>query len=115
MNTPSTRTIWLATAALFGLAALVSLVSGSVFLAIVLVLITIGAVVASRRAPADDGGRIAKGGDDADSEDDTQDDRDDEDHAGDEPRKDDKRLWSDDREDDGEDPPEPGRRHEDDA
>lgn len=53
----STRTIWLAAAAVFAVAFLVGLFKGSIVLAILLLLLAGGCVYASRRAPRDDGGR----------------------------------------------------------
>ena len=57
MNDPvpmSTRTIWLAAAVVFGLAFLVSVFKGSIFLAIILLLLAGGCVFQSRRAPRND-------------------------------------------------------------
>lgn len=108
----STRTIWLVAAGVFALAALVSLFKGSVIFALLLVLITAGCVVMSRRAPEDDGGS----GLGATTEEDAEDDEGDEpasnadQRQGDAPRQGTKRLWSEDRPaadeaDDADDPP----------
>jgi len=107
MNDPvpmSTRTIWLAAAGLFGLAFLVGLFKGSIFLAIVLLLIAGACVYQSRRAPRDDGANQKDKDEDEDAEQDEGDDdespdrdepADDEDEDEDDdgrPRA--KRLWS---------------------
>jgi hypothetical protein len=82
---PSTHTIWLITAGLLGLGVLISLFSGSVIVAILLVLLTAGCVVASRRAPKDDGraatdAESTDGDEEADPE---EDDPEDDERAGD--------------------------------
>ena len=70
----STRTIWLAAAGLFGLAFLVGLFKGSIFLAIVLLLIAGACVYQSRRAPRDDGANQKDKDEDDDAEEDEADD-----------------------------------------
>lgn len=61
-----TRTIWMAAAIVFAVGVLASLISGSVIVAVLLLLVAIGCVVAARRVPPEADGRT---GDEAEEED----------------------------------------------